>query len=77
MTTPLPNAEIVTRKTQSLAVRTAALARRALTAGLAPMALSALSIAHHPGHGLLLGFTNVREDDAVGLVARLVGVVGG
>jgi len=30
MTTPLPNAEIVTRKTQSLAVRTAALVRRGL-----------------------------------------------
>jgi GntR family transcriptional regulator/MocR family aminotransferase len=51
-------------------------ARRALAAGLAPMALSGLSIAHHPGHGLMLGFTNIREDDAAGLVARLVEVVG-
>jgi GntR family transcriptional regulator/MocR family aminotransferase len=52
-------------------------ARRALAAGLGPMALSGLSIAHHPGHALLLGFTNVREQDAAGLVGRLVGVVGG
>ncbi len=51
-------------------------ARRALTVGLAPMALSSHSIAHEPGRGLLLGFTNVREEDAEGLVARLVGVVG-
>jgi GntR family transcriptional regulator/MocR family aminotransferase len=50
-------------------------ARRALAAGLAPMALSGLSIAHHPGHGLMLGFTNVREDDAARLVARLMTVV--
>jgi GntR family transcriptional regulator/MocR family aminotransferase len=51
-------------------------ARHALAAGLAPMGLSGLSIAHHPGHGLLLGFTNVREEDAAGLVARLLEVVG-
>ncbi len=47
-------------------------ARRALASGLAPTALSALSIAHDPGQGLLLGFTNVREGDAAGLVDRLV-----
>ncbi len=52
-------------------------ARRALAVGLAPMGLSGLSIAHHPGHGLLLGFTNVREEDAGALVAKLLGVVGG
>ncbi len=52
-------------------------ARRALAVGLAPMALSGLSIAHHPGRGLLLGFTNVREEDAAGLVARLLKVVTG
>jgi GntR family transcriptional regulator/MocR family aminotransferase len=51
--------------------------RRALAAGLAPLALSSLSIAHHPGHALMLGFTNVREEDAAGLVARLVAVVSG
>jgi GntR family transcriptional regulator/MocR family aminotransferase len=50
-------------------------ARRALAVGLAPMALSGLSIAHHPGHRLMLGFTNVREEDAAGLVARLMTVV--
>ena len=49
-------------------------ARRALAAGLAPTALSGLSIAHHPGHALLLGFTNVREEDAAGLVGRLAGI---
>jgi len=52
-------------------------ARRALSAGLAPTALSALSIAHHPDQGLLLGFTNVREEDAVAVVRRLVEVVAG
>ena len=52
-------------------------ARRALAAGLAPTALSGLSIAHPPGHGLLLGFTNVREEDARRVVARLVAAIGG
>ncbi|MSP01601.1 MAG: PLP-dependent aminotransferase family protein [Acetobacteraceae bacterium] len=50
-------------------------ARRAAVRGLAPMALSSLSVARHPGNGLLLGFTNVREADAAGLVRRLVEVV--
>ena len=50
--------------------------RRALAAGLAPAGLSALSIAHHPGHGLLLGFTNVREEEAETLTARLIAAVG-
>jgi GntR family transcriptional regulator/MocR family aminotransferase len=50
-------------------------ARRALAAGLAPAALSGLAIAHGPGQGLLLGFTNVREQDAAGLVDRLKSVV--
>ncbi len=52
-------------------------ARRALAAGLGPMALSSLSIAFAAGGGLLLGFTNVREEDARGLVARLVAAIGG
>lgn len=52
-------------------------ARRALAAGLAPMALSGLSIAHPSRQGLLLGFTNVREEDAPAVVARLVAVTGG
>jgi GntR family transcriptional regulator/MocR family aminotransferase len=51
-------------------------ARRALAVGLAPMALSGLSIAHAAGNGLLLGFTNVREEDATRVVARLAEVVG-
>jgi GntR family transcriptional regulator/MocR family aminotransferase len=52
-------------------------ARRALAVGLAPMALSGLAIAHDPGQALLLGFTNVREEEARSLVARLVQLVGG
>jgi hypothetical protein len=39
--------------------------------------LSGLSIAHDSGRGLLLAFTNVREQDAAGLVERLLKVVGG
>jgi GntR family transcriptional regulator/MocR family aminotransferase len=50
-------------------------ARRAQASGLAPTALSGFSIAHHPGHGLLLGFTNVREEDAAALVAQLAAVI--
>jgi hypothetical protein len=41
------------------------------------MALSGLAIAHPPGQGLLLGFTNVREEDAPAVVARLVAVTRG
>jgi len=52
-------------------------ARRALAAGLSPTALSSLSIAHAPGRGLLLGFTNVKETEAETLVARLTAAVGG
>ena len=52
-------------------------ARRALGRGLAPTALSTLCIAHHQGQGLLLAFTNVREEDAEGLVDRLRAAVGG
>jgi GntR family transcriptional regulator/MocR family aminotransferase len=51
-------------------------ARRALAAGLAPTALSGLAIAHDSGQALLLGFTNVREEDAPALVARLAAAVG-
>ena len=49
--------------------------RRALASGLAPTALSGLAIARDAGRGLLLGFTNVREEDAAGLVERLVSVL--
>ena len=51
------------------------LARRALAVGLAPTALSGLSMAHGAGQGLLIGFTNVAEEDAAALVARLGDVV--
>ncbi len=51
------------------------LARRAAAAGLAPAALSSLSIAHDCGQGLLLGFTNVPEEDAPELARRLAEVV--
>jgi GntR family transcriptional regulator / MocR family aminotransferase len=50
-------------------------ARRAQMAGLGPTSLSGLSIAHDAGRALLLGFTNVREEDAAGLVARLIAVM--
>jgi GntR family transcriptional regulator/MocR family aminotransferase len=49
--------------------------RRALAAGLAPTALSSLSIAHVSGQGLLLGFTNVAEEEAKTVVARLVAAI--
>jgi GntR family transcriptional regulator/MocR family aminotransferase len=52
-----------------------AIVRRAIAAGLGPTALSGLSMAHDRGKGLLLGFTNVPEADAPGLVARLAGVM--
>ena len=52
-------------------------ARRALAAGLAPMAMSGLLIAHHQEPALLLGFTNVRENDAATWVANLMLAVGG
>jgi GntR family transcriptional regulator/MocR family aminotransferase len=52
------------------------LVKRALAAGLAPTALSSLSMAHDAGQGLLLSFTNVGIGEAEGLVSRLGGVVG-
>jgi GntR family transcriptional regulator / MocR family aminotransferase len=50
-------------------------ARRALAVGLAPTGLSGSAIAHDAGRALLLGFTNVKAEDAPALVARLVAVV--
>jgi GntR family transcriptional regulator/MocR family aminotransferase len=47
------------------------LARRAAAAGLAPVALSSLAMAHDCGQGLLLSFTNVPEGDADALAERL------
>ncbi len=51
--------------------------RRAQAAGLAPTALSSLSIGHRPGNGLLLGFCNMPEEDAPEMARRLVGAVVG
>jgi GntR family transcriptional regulator / MocR family aminotransferase len=53
------------------------LARRAADAGLAPAALSSLAIAHDCGQGLLLGFTNVPDVDAMPLVRRLAAAIDG
>ena len=47
------------------------LAKRAAAAGLAPSALSSLTMAHDPGQGLLLGFTNIAVGDAPAMAARL------
>jgi GntR family transcriptional regulator/MocR family aminotransferase len=55
----------------------ATLARRAAEAGLGPTALSSLAIAHDCGQGLLLGFTNVAEPDAMALVRRLAAAIDG
>lgn len=52
------------------------LVRRSAAAGLAPTALSSLALAHDCGQGLLLGFTNVPEDAALGLAERLAAVAG-
>jgi GntR family transcriptional regulator/MocR family aminotransferase len=52
-----------------------AIVRRALLNGLAPTALSTLTMAHDCGQGLLLGFTNVPETDAEAVVRRLAPAV--
>jgi GntR family transcriptional regulator / MocR family aminotransferase len=52
------------------------LAKRAITAGLAPSPLSAQTMAHSHGQGLLLSFTNIPTDAAPTLVARLARVLG-
>ena len=49
--------------------------RRAFAAGLAPAALSSLSIGHKPRNGLLLAFTNTPEADAPALVRRLLAAI--
>ncbi len=53
------------------------LARRAAAAGLAPSTLSALTLGHDCGQGLLLGFTNVPEEMAEPLVQRLAAAIEG
>jgi len=52
------------------------LARRAQAQGLGPTALSALSIEDGRARGLLLGFTNIPEQQAARLVARLEKALG-
>ena len=52
------------------------LVRRALAAGLAPSALSALTMAHDAGQGLLLGFGNISEIEAEAMAARLAAAIG-
>ena len=54
-----------------------ALVRHATKAGLAPTALSSLTMAHDCGQGLLLGFANLPSDQAQAAVARLSVAVGG
>jgi GntR family transcriptional regulator/MocR family aminotransferase len=47
------------------------LARRALAEGLAPAALSSLTMQHPCGKGLLLGFTNIPATEALAVTDRL------
>ncbi len=51
------------------------LARRAAQIGLAPTALSGLTMVHDCGQGLLLGFTNVPEHTAAAMVERLASAI--
>lgn len=52
------------------------LVRRAREQGFAPTALSAQSVEHDAGQGLLLGFTNIPEARADAAAARLEGAIG-
>ena len=52
------------------------LVRRALANGLAPSALSAMTMAHDQGHALLLGFTNIDVANAPAVAQRLAQVIG-
>ena len=52
------------------------LVRRAAKAGLAPTALSSLTLAHDCGQGLLLGFANLPAEAAGDAVRRLAEAVG-
>ena len=54
----------------------AGLAQKAGAAGLAVEALSSRAMHHRCGEGLLLGFTNVAEADALGLCRRLERAIG-
>ena len=57
-------------------VRDVKLAKLAQAAGLAVEALSSRAIAHACGEGLLLGFTNVAEADAMDICRRLERAIG-
>ena len=52
-------------------LRDTELARKAQAAGLAAEALSSRAIGHKCGDGLLLGFANIAEDEAVNICHRL------
>lgn len=58
-------------------VRDTELARKAQEAGLAVDALSSRAIRHGCGDGLLLGFTNIAEEDATDMCRRLERAIGG
>lgn len=47
------------------------LAEQARRPGLAPVALSSRSLKHTTGQGLLMSFTNIREEEAAGVVTLL------
>jgi GntR family transcriptional regulator/MocR family aminotransferase len=51
------------------------LERRALAQGLAPVALSSLTVQHPCGMGLLLGFTNIPAIEAAAAVDRLASAI--
>jgi GntR family transcriptional regulator/MocR family aminotransferase len=57
-------------------IRDTELARKAQGAGLAVDALSSRAIRYKCGNGLLLGFTNIAENEAVNLCRRLERVIG-
>jgi hypothetical protein len=47
------------------------LAEQARRHGLAPVSLSGRSLKHNAGQGLLMSFTNIREEEAAGVVTLL------
>ena len=54
----------------------AVLVKRAVQAGLLPSALSALTMAHDAGQGLLLSFANISLEEAGPLAERLAAAIG-
>jgi GntR family transcriptional regulator/MocR family aminotransferase len=47
------------------------LAKQARRHGLAPVPLSGRSLKHNAGQGLLMSYTNIREEEAAGVVTLL------